>query len=219
MPTKTTRAPAALAPLFEQAEAMISQLFSDVELRPDRGDIRIGGSRYVVMGSDTFSSELHEELRKAFGDAGARQIRYRIARALGRRDAKMIHEKLGVTDPAMKLALGPVHFAHVGWAFVEIFEDSTPSPDESCFLHFIHPYSFEAEEWVDSGRKAAQPVCVMSAGYSSGWVQESFGVELRSEEISCRAAGGEHCRFLMAHPDHIEARVAEYRAKLGLTSS
>ncbi|MCA9590124.1 MAG: XylR N-terminal domain-containing protein [Myxococcales bacterium] len=213
MSIRTTRVPAPLEPLFEQAEKMMTDLFSKVELRPEHGDIRVSGTRYVLVGSDTFSSELHEELRKAFGDAGARQIRYRIARALGRRDAQIIHSKLGVTDPTLKLALGPVHFAHVGWSFVEILEDSAPGPDENCFIHYLHPYSFESADWVESGRKAEQPVCVMNAGYSSGWVQESFGVELKGEELSCRAMGAEHCRFIMAHPSKFDARLEEYRAR------
>ena len=49
-----------------------------------------------------------EPFRRESGDAAARQIRYKIARALGIRDARMFHKRLGVEDPNMKLALGPV---------------------------------------------------------------------------------------------------------------
>jgi hypothetical protein len=50
----------------------------------------------------------------------------------------------------------------------------------------------------------------MNAGYSSGWCEESFDVPLVSAEIMCRAKGDEHCRFIMAHPAHIEGFIQAY---------
>ena len=50
----------------------------------------------------------------------------------------------------------------------------------------------------------------MNAGYSSGWCEESFGLPLEAREISCRAAGHDRCRFVMAPAQHLEQRIEEY---------
>ena len=92
--TKVVQCPEAFAPLFEAAEGIMGAFFQDMRREPERGDIQISGVRYLLMRTDSLAIELHEELRKTFGEAGARQIRYKIARACGMRDAKMFHERL-----------------------------------------------------------------------------------------------------------------------------
>ena len=136
--TEVVKCPEPFAPLFAEAEKIMGSFFSDLKRVPEQGDIQISGVRYLMMRTDSLAIELHEELRKTFGEAGARQIRYKIARACGMRDAKMFHERLGIDDPTMKLALGPVHFAHVGWANVDIFPESAPQPNEDYFLVYDH---------------------------------------------------------------------------------
>jgi uncharacterized protein len=215
-PNQVVRCPEPFAPLFREAEKIMAGYFGEMQREPEKGQLTIAGSRYVLMRADSFSFELHEELRKSFGEAGARQIRYKIARALGRRDARAYHERLGITDPHMKLALGPVHFAHVGWAFVDIFPESRPSPDENYFLVYSHPYSFEAEAYLTHGLSSKFPVCSMNSGYSSGWCEVSYGVELEAQEISCRAMGHANCVFVMSPPKTINAFVREYKSKYGI---
>lgn len=213
---KLVRCPEPFAPLFAEAESVLEKFFDDFKRDTEHGQLSIGNNRYVLMRAESFSLALQEELRKTFGDAGARQIRYRIARALGMRDAQMFHRRLKVDDPNMKLALGPVHFAHVGWAFVDIFPESNPTTDENYFLVYDHPYSFEAQAYMDNNIKTEHPVCYMNAGYSSGWCEISYGVELKAEEITCRARGDDKCIFVMGHPKHINGYVRQWRAKLGV---
>jgi predicted hydrocarbon binding protein len=213
---KVVRCPEPFAPLFVEAEKIMEGFFADMERCPEKGHISISGVRYLLVRTESLSFELHEELRKSFGDAGARQIRYKLARALGIRDARMFHKRLGVTEPAMKLALGPVHFAHVGWAFVDIYPESRPVPDDSYFLAYSHPYSFEADAYIENGSRCKHAACFMNAGYSSGWCEVSFGLELAAEEITCRAMGHEQCVFVMAPPRKLQAFVQEYRQKLGV---
>ena len=55
--------------------------------------------------------------------------------------------------------------------------------------------------WHAPASRTDAPVCVMNAGYSSGWCEASFGVPLVAVEILCRAKGDERCRFIMAPPD------------------
>ena len=213
---RLVKCPDPFAPLFQEAEKAMDTFFGGLDRTPERGDIQISNVRYLLMRTESLAIELHEELRKSFGEAAARQIRYKLAKSCGRRDAKLFHERLGVEDPAMKLALGPVHFAHVGWASVDIFPESNPQPNEDYFLVYDHPYSFEAASYVDNHLKSDKPVCHMNAGYSAGWCEVSFGLELKAEEITCRARGDEKCIFVMAHPMHIDRMVREYKEKAGI---
>ncbi|MBW2533186.1 MAG: XylR N-terminal domain-containing protein [Deltaproteobacteria bacterium] len=214
--TKLVRCPEPFAPLFSQAEGIMEDFFGELDRDPEHGEIKISGVRYLLMRTDSLAIELQEELRKTFGEQGARQIRYKLAKACGIRDAKLFHERLKVTDPDMKLALGPVHFAHVGWAFVDIFPESAPQPNEDYFLVYDHPYSFEAASYMENDIRTTHPVCHMNAGYSAGWCQVSYGVELKAEEICCRAAGADKCIFAMAHPKHLDQRVREVKERHGL---
>jgi len=120
---------------------------------------------------------------------------------------------MGLNDPIERLSAGPVHFSHTGWAFVKVFPESRPSPDEDYYLIYDHPQSFEADTWIQKGLQPDFPACIMNAGYSSGWCQESFGVPLVATKILCRAKGDPYCRFIMAPPDRIEAHVEQYIAE------
>jgi PAS domain S-box-containing protein len=140
----------------------------------------------------------------------ARNLLFDIAHAIGVADAKDFHVRMQVTDPIEKLSAGPIHFAHSGWAFVDILPESRPSADEDYYLIYDHPYSFESDSWIRSGREVDFPVCVMNAGYSSGWCEESFGVPLVASEILCKAKGDEACRFIMGHPTRIEGYIRDY---------
>ncbi|MCU0722412.1 MAG: XylR N-terminal domain-containing protein [Planctomycetes bacterium] len=210
------RCPEPFAPLFMQAEDIMGQFFGKLQRIPSEGKITIENVRYILIRAESMAIELHEELRKTFGEVGAGQITYKLGRACGIRDAKAFHERHHVTDPNMKLALGPVHFAHAGWAFVDIFPESAPTTDENYFLCYDHPYSFEANSYLEAGKKTTRPVCHMNAGYSSGWCQVSYGVELKAEELTCRAKGDAQCIFAMAHPKKFEEKVAAFKQKRGI---
>src|SRR4029078_4964449 len=122
-------------------------------------------------------------------EAGAvvHALLFDVAHAMGLADAKAFADRMEVEDPIARLSAGPVHFAHAGWAFVDISADSSPSPDENYYLLYDHPYSFESDAWLNANKATEAPVCVMNAGYSSGWCEHSFGVPLVAVEILCRA--------------------------------
>jgi hypothetical protein len=129
-----------------------------------------------------------------------------------------------MTDPVAKLSTGPIHFAYTGWAYVDIFPESRPSPDQNYYLIYDHPQSFEVESWLKKNADLAKeqgkekiftefPVCFMNAGYSSGWCEQSFGIKLTAREILCRGMGDPFCRFIMAPPEKIEEHIAAYKEK------
>ena len=214
---KTVRVPPQFEPLFEQAQEYVGRFFAERQDSPEHARIEVFGQRYMLVRARSMSVEFFEMIQRLYSDKGeaearsvARSLLFDIAHAMGLSDARDFAERMHLEDPIAKLSAGPIHFAHAGWAFVDISEDSRPSPDENFYLLYDHPYSFECDSWLSAGKRTDFPVCVMNAGYSSGWCEASFDVPLVSTEILCRAKGDDHCRFIMAHPAHIQAHIQAY---------
>jgi PAS domain S-box-containing protein len=214
----SVRVPEAFAPIFEKAQEYVQRYFSGVRFSPEHGTIGIADERYVLVRAGSLSVEFFDVVRGLYGDTRdegvsvAREILFDLAHAMGLADARVFAEKMGVTEPIDRLSAGPIHFAYAGWAFVDIHPESAPAPGDDYVLYYDHPYSMEADGWIAAGRVADFPVCVMNAGYSSGWCESSFGIPLVASEITCRAKGDPHCRFIMAPPHRIEGRIREYLA-------
>lgn len=217
-PLRTVRVPDQFAPLFRRAQDYVERYFRGKAFSPQHGTISISGERYILLRAASMSVEFFDLVMSLYEDKGPDEARgvasnllFDVAHAIGKADAQAFHRKMRVADPIEKLSAGPIHFSYSGWAFVDISPESHPSPDQDYFLIYDHPYSFESDTWLRSGRRSASPVCVMNAGYSSGWCEESFGVPLVAVEIECLAAGGRHCRFIMAPPARIEEHLARHR--------
>lgn len=214
---KTVIVPEQFAAIFEKAEAHVRACFDDFYRHPENGEIMVGGERYLLFNSASLSFEFLDIIRELYSNHPVEEatrignnFRFDIAHVLGKKDARSFHNRMNLDDPIEKLSAGPVHFAHTGWANVEILPDSNPSPDENFVLKYYHHNSFEAQSWKKAGRESDIPVCTMSCGYSSGWCEESFGIPLTSVELECEAAGAERCLFVMAPP----SRIAEYLPKM-----
>lgn len=212
-------APEELKDTFAKAATYVADYFDARWEDPHSARIVVSGERYILIRAASMSIEFFELVRSLYRDRGeseahsvARGFLFDVAHALGKADAAAFHERMGVVDPMEKLSAGPVHFAYTGWALVDIHKESAPSPDENYFLFYDHPNSFEAEAWLRSGNSAEFGVCVMNAGYSSGWCEQSYGVPLVATEITCRARGDEHCRFVMAPPARIQGHLDRMHA-------
>jgi signal transduction histidine kinase/CheY-like chemotaxis protein len=219
---KTVRVPAEVAGIFARAEAAVAGYFRRRVDDPGRGMIEVEGERYLLLRAASLSVEFFALVRELFGpgsreraDDFSRNLLFDLSHALGRSDAKRFHERLGLVDPVERLAAGPVHFSHTGWAFVDILPGSRPVAGDDYCLVYDHPYSFEADAWLDRGEAVDFPVCIMSSGYSSGWCQESFGQPLVASEFLCRARGDAACRFVMAPPDRIEGWLDRHAGSAG----
>ncbi|MCG6924765.1 MAG: response regulator [Acidobacteria bacterium] len=215
----TVRVPEEFRATFDAAQDTVRAYFADVRADPGRGSIEIAGERYLLIRASALSYGFLSAIRKLYaerGDAEAlhigKTILFDMAHVLGINDARNFHRKMGLTDPLAKLSAGPVHFAYAGWAYVDILPGSRPSVDEDCFLKYHHPFSFESHSWLQAGRKTDFPVCIMNAGYSSGWCEESFGLPLTATEITCKAKGDDTCTFVLAPPhrmrEHVERELA-----------
>ena len=219
------KAPKPFAAIFEKAEKTVGEYFKSLKFTPSKGTIEINDERYVLVRASALSYEFLNSFKDLYSDRGedealniGKNILFDIAHVIGLEDAQNFHRKMKLKDPISKLSAGPVHFAYTGWAFVDILEESKPSPDENYFLKYHHPFSFEADSWIRAHKKAKFPVCIMNAGYSSGWCEASFGIPLTAVEISCRAKGDKHCTFIMAPPHKIDKYIKQNK-KLALQSS
>ncbi len=214
----TVKVPEAMEPLFLEAQNLVERYFSKRDFSPRHGSIMIGDQRYVLVRAESLSVSFFDYVRATYPSLDnedvfsvAGTILYDLAQGMGKSDAKVFAKKMGVDDPIARLSCGPVHFAHAGWAFVDISPESTPAMDDNYYLLYDHPYSFESETWIENGEKPLGNVCFMNAGYSTGWCELSFGQPLVTREILCRARGDEACRFIMAPPERIDARIDAYR--------
>jgi two-component system cell cycle sensor histidine kinase/response regulator CckA len=213
----TVSVPEQFEPIFQKAQDYVRRYFAEKREEPSKGKIEIFGQRYILIRAASMSVDFFDTIKDMFKDFGdekaseiARSLLFDVAHAIGKMDAKNFHQKMGVQDPIEKLSAGPIHFSHTGWAFVDIFPQSRPTPDENYYLIYDHPFSFEANAWEKSGKKSNFCVCAMNAGYSSGWCEESFGIPLVASEIMCRAKSDSTCRFIMAHPSKIKQYLQEY---------
>ncbi len=217
MTLKTVKVPENIEPIFAQMEPIVSSFFSSRIFKPEQGTIEIGGERYILVRGAALSIEFFALVKRLFGagrEAEANEFAlnmlFDFAHAIGKSDAERFHAKMHLEDPIAKLSAGPIHFAHSGWAFVDILPESHPSADKDFYLIYDHPYSFEADAWLRHKHTSETPVCMMNAGYASGWCEASFGLSLVTVEILCRAKGDHTCRFIMAPPETIAQRVEQY---------
>lgn len=220
---ETVRVPPEMEDVFARAEAIVSSYFRERCDDPQHGTIEIQGQRYILVRAASLSVEFFSLVADLYGpgredeaNVFSRNLLYDLAHAVGKSDARRFHATMGLVDPISRLSAGPVHFAHAGWAYVDILPGANPAPDDSFQLVYDHPYAFESDAWLRAGRSSDFPVCIMNAGYSSGWCAASFDIELVSSEVQCRAKGDPRCRFVMAPPHRIEAALERYLAEHGV---
>ncbi len=210
----TVSVPKVFEPIFVTAQNLVADFFKEIKADPSKGRIDVGIERYILVRASALSINFFETMQKVYADRGpeeaariGRRFLFDIGHAIGMNDARNLHKRMNLTEPVQKLSAGPVHFAYTGWAFVNIRSESNPSPDDDFVLVYDHPYSFEADSWLAAGRKTDETVCIMNAGYSSGWCEESFGLPLTAVEVLCRARGDKTCTFIMAPPHRIFAQI------------
>jgi len=218
-PTRTVGVPNEFMPIFKRAEADVATFFSSKVEDPATANVSVMGEKYVVVRGPALSVEFLNVITRAFGEDKkdkaldfTRKILYDLAQAIGRSDSESFCEKMGLKSPLVHLAAGTVLFAFTGWGFVNVHSESVPAPTaEQYFLFYDHPFSFEAESYIQYNQKVSTPMCVMNAGYSAGWCSKAFGIETCAVELLCKARGDPCCRFVMSHPNKIFDHVRDYK--------
>ncbi|MFC1634962.1 hypothetical protein ACFL5Z_08980, partial [Planctomycetota bacterium] len=144
----TVNVPEQFLPLFEKAQEYVGRYFGLKKEDPSKGTIEIFGERYILVRAASMSVDFFDTVMNLYRSEGkeeavniARSILFDIAHTVGKMDARNFHKKMSLDDPIEKLSAGPIHFSHTGWAFVDIFPESSPSPDENYCLIYDHPFS------------------------------------------------------------------------------
>lgn len=214
------KVPQELIPLFEKAQEYVDKYFSNKIEALDKGVIEISGQRYIMIRAASLSVDFFKTIKNFYKNYGqkesiaiAERILFATAQAIGIADAKNFHSQMEVKEPISKLSAGPIHFAYTGWGVVNILPESNITTDENFCLIYEHTDSFEAQAWGKEAKTTSSAVCIMNAGYLTGWCKESFGIDLVASEILCKAKGDKICRFIMAHPSKIEKYIKEYMQK------
>lgn len=186
---------------FIEAQEKMEVLFSKIKRSPKEGRITIDDERYLMIRSNSLATGFIKEAEEIVGTETAEMLLYNFAYSIGKKEANSFIQKFGLEDPVEKLSAGPIYFSFVGLAFVDIFPESKPTPDENYFLLYEHPNTFESEVYKQKNETADHEICHFSSGYSAGWCSEAFGLELQAQEISCVAKGDDACRFIMTPYD------------------
>lgn len=222
----TVTVPDNVKPIFDAAQKIVGEYFKNLKMEPSKGTIEINDQRYVLVRASALSTDFLNTILQLYADRGkeeamliGKNFLFDIAHVIGMNDAKNFHTKMNLSNPIEKLSAGPVHFAYSGWAYVDILPESNPSPDDNYYLIYNHPFSFEADSWIRSGKSAETTVCTMNAGYSSGWCEESFGMPLTAVEVTCKAKGDKHCTFIMSPPHKIQEHIEKFTKQAGVKYS
>jgi hypothetical protein len=192
---KSVKVPPPFEQPFARAESFVEKRFSEIDRKPERGTLHVSGERYILVRAESLYATWFEALAETFGDEAAGEFIYNTAREIGRSDSMSFSKRLNVTEPLDRVAAGPPHFSHSGWAFVEILGDSNP---QEAFFHYVHPNTFESEVSLAKGKKSTRCACLFSAGYSAGWVSDAFQTEIHARELRCLVKGDALCEFIMA---------------------
>jgi len=221
--TNTVSVPDGIKPIFDKAQITVGEYFKNLKMDPNKGTIEINDQRYVLVRASALSTDFLNTIQQLYVDRGedeafsiGKNFLFDIAHVIGINDAVNFHSKMNLTDPISKLSAGPVHFAYSGWAYVDILPESNPTPDENFYLLYNHPFSFEADSWIRSAKKSNAAVCIMNAGYSSGWCEQSFGIPLTAVEVTCKAKGDDACTFIMSPPHKIKEHLRKFESDSSL---
>ena len=207
---KSVRVPPRFEPPFARAETFVEKLFSQLERQPERGSIHVSGERYIMVRAESLYVTWFEALADTFGEEAAGEFIYNTAREIGRSDSASFSKRLALTEALDRVASGPPHFAHAGWALGAILDDSDPA---ACYFHYYHPNTFESEVARGKGKTASGCTCLFSAGYSAGWVSDAFQTEIHARELRCVVKGDPTCEFIMCPSQALDDHERQVRAE------
>jgi hypothetical protein len=146
----------------------------------------LADARFVA--SPRLLAALHAELRRSLGDAEARITLVQAGCYHGYRDALAVARDL---TPRSRRGDGPAACA----APLVPFDIASAFDAHGERLRGTWPQRGEAEAVLLACGAAHAPACLVSAGYTSGWLSALRGVETLAVEVSCCAAGDAACRF------------------------
>lgn len=133
-----------------------------------------------------FLAALQVEFEEELGAEEAAIALFQIGLLHGLRDAMQFGD-LDHARPGLPVLVGTAPLAMR-------FGAITPGP-RGLELSGSWPDAHEAEARLSKLGQATRHVCLLSAGYTSGWLSAAFQVDMLAFETTCSAADGELCTF------------------------
>ncbi len=196
---RAAEVPPEMLGVFEKAKDSVKAYFDSLHTVPSRGRVEIDKDRFILARTDSLAYVLRGVLEEIYGDHGSDQLLYSFGKAVGRAEAQKFFDHFKLTDPMEKFGFGPTYFSFSGWAFVNLLYPTNPKQDETFLLVFANQQSFEAEGFQSAGKQTQKSICHITAGYLTGWCEESFGIPLETRELFCSAKGEGLDLFIMTH--------------------
>lgn len=162
-------------------------LLEKIKIAGDRkGEIRIYGRRFNLMGAEYWTAGLYKVLEETVGK-GSEGILYRSGFEVGKEHHKFIEEEFEDKNKAEKFGkyLGLLKFCGYGHIGVDHRDES---------LVIISKDSPDAEEWKRLYKKKMK-VCHYLRGLFSGFLTSLFGKKINLIETKCQAEGADNCEF------------------------
>jgi len=138
-----------------------------------------------------FLASLLVELEDEMGADGTRLALFQIGLMHGFRDAERV-----LAAHARDEAGGFLDAAGDTTALVMRLTSGLRREEHCLNLEGVWPEQYEAVARLSRLGVDARPACLMSAGYTSGWLSATQEAEILACEVECVAAGGRHCRFV-----------------------
>ncbi len=79
---------------------------------------------------------------------------------------------------------------------LRLLSQQPTAADDAPVLAGSWPEAAEAQAWLAERAVTSEPVCAVSAGYTSGWLSALFDRDTLTIETECIASGAAHCRFV-----------------------
>jgi hypothetical protein len=157
-----------------------------------------------------FLAPLRDELTAELGPEGATTALMQIGCMHGLRDAEQVVNASFAGASAGACLPGSAALP------LRLLRQTAAPPDAELILVGSWPEAAEAQAWLAHRAVHSQPVCAVSAGYTSGWLSALMERDVVAIETECVASGAVACRFsarerlaVLAHGDPRSIRSAE----------
>lgn len=137
-----------------------------------------------------FLGPLREELTSELGAAGALTAMMQIGCMHGLRDADSVVTATFSAPAGVACAPGTSALP------LRLKGDADTDPTGNMRVSGTWPEASEAQSWLATLPASEQPVCAVSAGYTSGWLSGLFERDIVTIETECKASGAPQCRFV-----------------------
>jgi signal transduction histidine kinase/DNA-binding response OmpR family regulator len=164
----------------------------DLEFRPERGQLLLGGERLVLLNRRALRA-MYELLYRDLGAGMTQAFLMQLGHRWGQADYAALNSFDWETDQD-RLTAGPVTHMWQGIVHVEATTVDYDRGANRFLMRGIWRNSYEVDLHHELGH-GGEHRCMCLAGYASGWASAFFGQPLLAIETACVGQGAKHCTF------------------------